>query len=150
MEKMASIIGPSYVIALFGGAFYGLSLPTPPKARRTTRILLNTYLNNIGKTSSRFANNTAAAVFLYVVTGKMINFIFKEELEDFNFNGTMQNALYGGAAGMIYKSTRGTRPAMLGAFIGATIGSGYSYAWQKGWFDLASSKGTNAHFGSIE
>ena len=70
MEKMASIVGPSYVLALFGGAFYGLTLGVPPKARRTTRILLNTYLNNVGKTSSRFANNTAAAVLLYVFTGK--------------------------------------------------------------------------------
>lgn len=76
MEKMASIVGPSYVLALFGGAFYGLTLGVPPKARRTTRILLNTYLNNVGKTSSRFANNTAAAVLLYVFTGKLINFIF--------------------------------------------------------------------------
>lgn len=86
---MASIIGPSYILALIGGGFYGLTLPTPPKSRRTTRILLNTYLNNIGKTSSRFANNTAAAVLLYVLTGKFINFIFKEELDDFHFNQTM-------------------------------------------------------------
>mmetsp|Transcript_42755 Transcript_42755/g.56447 ORF Transcript_42755/g.56447 Transcript_42755/m.56447 type:complete len:168 (+) Transcript_42755:265-768(+) len=129
MEKMASIIGPSYVLALFGGGFYGLTLPTPPKARRTTRILLNTYLNNVGKTSSRFANNTAAAVLLYVITGKFINFIFLEELEDMQFNQTMQNALYGGVAGALYKCTRGVRPMMLSTVIGATIGSCYSYAW---------------------
>ena len=79
MEKMASIVGPSYILALFGGGFYGMTIPPPPKARRTTRILLNTYLNNVGKTSSRFANNTAAAVLLYIVTGKLINFIFQEE-----------------------------------------------------------------------
>ena len=89
MEKMASIVGPSYVIALFGGAFYGLRLGVPPRARRTTRIYLNTVLNNVGKTSSRFANNTAAAVLLYVFTGKMINFIFLEEFEDMNFTASM-------------------------------------------------------------
>ena len=89
MEKMASIVGPSYVMALFGGGFYGLTIPVPPKSRRTTRIMLNSYFNNVGKTSSRFANNTAAAVLLYVFTGKMINFIFLEELEDFKLSPTM-------------------------------------------------------------
>ena len=80
---MSSVVGPSYVGALFFGGFYGMTIAVPPKARRTQRILMNTYLNNVGKTSSRFANNTAAAVLLYVVTGKFINFFFKEEFEDF-------------------------------------------------------------------
>lgn len=53
----------------------GLQRP-PAKARRTTRLLLNTYVNNIGRTGSRFANNTAAAVLLYVLTGKFVNFVF--------------------------------------------------------------------------
>lgn len=141
MEKMASIVGPSYVLALVGGGFYGLTLGVPPKARRTTRILLNTYLNNVGKTSSRFANNTAAAVLLYVFTGKLINFIFLEELEDFKLSGLAQNAIYGGFAGMIYKSTRGFRPMILSACLGATIGCGYSYLWKEGYFDMA--KGSN-------
>ena len=150
MEKMASIVGPSYILALFGGGFYGMTMVPPPKARRTTRILLNTYLNNVGKTSSRFANNTAAAVLLYIVTGKLINFIFLEEFEDFKLSANMQNGLYGGIAGAIYKSTRGFRPMILSAVLGASIGSAYSYAWQKGMFDIASSKGTNEHFGNIQ
>ena len=148
MEKMASIVGPSYVFALVGGAFYGLTLTVPPKARRTTRILLNSYLNNVGKTSSRFANNTAAAVLLYVFTGKLINFIFLEELEDFKLSGLAQNAIYGGVAGAIYKSTRGVRPMMLSAILGATIGSGYSYLWKEGYFDIG--KSSNQHFGNIQ
>ena len=89
MEKMASIVGPSYVFAMIGGGLYGMTMVPPTKARRTTRILLNTYLNNVGKTSSRFANNTAAAVLLYVFTGKLINFIFTEELEDFTISATL-------------------------------------------------------------
>ncbi len=149
-EKMASLVGPSYVLALFSGGFYGLTMVPPPKARRTTRILVNTYLNNIGKTSSRFANNTAAAVLLYVGTGKFINFIFQEELEDYHFNAMMQNTLYGGAAGAIYKCTRGFRPMILSSVMGASIGCAYNYAWSKGFFDIASSKGTNEHFGKIQ
>ena len=142
-EKMSSVVGPSYVGALFAGGFYGLTIGVPPKARRTTRILLNSYLNNVGKTSSRFANNTAAAVLLYVVTGKFINFFFLEEFEDFNLGSSMQNTLYGGVAGAIYKCTRGTRPMMLSAVLGASIGSAYSFAWNRGIFGIATSKGMN-------
>ena len=148
MEKMASIVGPSYVFALIGGAFYGMTLATPAKAARTTRILMNARLNNVGKTSTRFANNTAAAVLLYVFTGKLINFVFLEELEDFKLSALAQNAIYGGFAGAIYKSTRGVRPMMLSALLGATIGSGYSYLWKEGYFDIG--KNSNAHFGNIQ
>ena len=140
---MAAIVGPSYVCAMICGGCYGMTMSPPPKTRRTKRIMLNTYLNSIGKTSSRFANNTAAAVLLYVFTGKMINFIFQEELEDFRPSATLQSALYGGVAGAIYKSTRGFRPMILSTVLGATVGSLYSFAWTKGLLDVASSKGTN-------
>ena len=75
-EKMAAVIGPSYVMAFFLGTTIGLTKIPPPQARRTTRLMLNNYLNNIGKTSSRYANNTGAAVFLYLIVGKSMNFVF--------------------------------------------------------------------------
>ena len=82
-EKMASVIGPSYTLAFFVGGVLGLKQIPPPKARRTYRLLLNNYLNNIGKTSSRFGNNVGGAIFLYLLVGKSINFVFFEELESF-------------------------------------------------------------------
>ena len=88
MEKMASQVGPAYILAMAAGGLYGGIQVPPAKARRTTRLLINTYINNIGKTSSRFANNTAAAVLLYVMTGKMINWVFLEEIEDIGLNIT--------------------------------------------------------------
>ena len=75
-EKMAGVIGPSYTFAFFIGGLIGLSKFPPPKARRTYRLLANNYLNNIGKTSSRFGNNVGGAVLMYLVTGKSLNFIF--------------------------------------------------------------------------
>lgn len=75
-EKMASVIGPSYTLAFFGGAVLGLTKIPPPKARRTTRLLINNYLNNIGKTSARFGNNVGGAIFMYLIVGKSLNFIF--------------------------------------------------------------------------
>ena len=49
-----------------------------PEARvaRTKRLMVTSYLNNLGKTASRFGNNSAAAVLLFIITGKMINFVF--------------------------------------------------------------------------
>ena len=83
MERMASLVGPTFVMAYFGGALYGATISPPNKARRTTRLLINARLNNVGKTGSLFANNAAAGVLLYVITGKLINFLFLEEFEDF-------------------------------------------------------------------
>ena len=83
-EKMASLIGPSYVLSFFVGAGIGLTKIPPPKARRTYKLLVNNYLNNIGKTSASFGNNVGASVFMYILVGKSINFVFQEELENFS------------------------------------------------------------------
>ena len=129
-EKMAAVIGPSYVTAFFLGTAIGLTKIPPPQARRTTRLMLNNYLNNIGKTSSRYANNTGAAVFLYLIVGKTLNFVFEEELE--GLSDEMKNALFGTFTGLIYKSTRGVRAACFAGVLGAACGSAYTYAWTKG------------------
>ena len=136
-EKLASIVGPTYVLAFIGGGVKSLTQVPPSKARRTTRLFLNAYINNFGKTASRYANNSAALVFLYLITGKMINFIFLEEFEDHHINETYKNAIYGGLTGAIYKSTRGFRPMMFTSVLGAAMGSGYAYAWQRGFLKLA-------------
>ena len=75
-ERMASVIGPSYTTAFFLGGLLGLTKIPPPKARRTYRLLLNNYMNNIGKTSSRFGNNVGGAIFMYLIVGKSLNFVF--------------------------------------------------------------------------
>ena len=133
-EKMASLVGPSYVIAFFGGGIYGATHVPELRQRRTTRLMVNAYLDNVGKTASRFGNNSAAAVFLYILTGKLINHIFLEEFEDFNIGDRYKNTIYGGVAGAIYKSTRGFRPMCLGALLGATMGTGYAYVYRRNFF----------------
>lgn len=131
-EKMASVIGPSYVFAFFAGAGIGLTKLPPPQARRTTRLMVNNYLNNIGKTSARFGNNTGAAIFLYLLVGKSLNFVMKEELE--NVSEEWRAAIFGAFTGALYKSTRGFRPMIFASVLGAVCGSAYTYAWQKGNF----------------
>ena len=78
-----------------------------------------------------FANNTASAVFLYVIIGKLINHIFLEEFEDFKVPEPMKVAIYGGVTGAVYKSTRGVRPMMLGSVLGGIIGSTYAYSYMR-------------------
>ena len=91
-------------------------------------------MNNVGKCATRFGNNSAAAVLLYIITGKMINFLFQEEFDDFGIANTYDNAIYGGVAGGIYKMTRGRRPMVLGMVLGAAAGSGYGYLWRNKFF----------------
>ena len=85
----------------------------------------------MGRTSSRFANNTAACVFLYVAIGKLCDHIFLEEWEELNVPEPMKVAMYGGLTGAVYKSTRGRGPMLLGSVLGGVVGSTYAYAWMK-------------------
>ena len=131
-EKLGATIGPSYVASFFLGGAIGLTKLPPPKNRRTTRLMLNSYMNNIGKTSSRFGNNVGGGIFMYIMMGKFINFLFLEELEDVSVPA--QNAIFGGLTGALYKSTRGKRAMALGSVLGAGMGSLYGYAWSQGYF----------------
>lgn len=75
-QQMASLVGPAYVGAFGSGIFWGMTHMPESRIARTRRIMVSTYLDNVGKTATRFGNNTAAAVLLYILTGKMINFVF--------------------------------------------------------------------------
>lgn len=82
-ERLSATIGPSYVFTFFLGGVYGCFQIPPPRNRRTTRLMVNSYLNNIGKTSARFGNNVGGAILMYITMGKFLNFLFLEEFEDF-------------------------------------------------------------------
>ena len=98
--------------------------------------MMSSYFDNCSRTASRYANNTGAAVFLFLMTGKFINFVFLEEFEDFNVNTTVKTSIFGGVTGALYKCTRGNRPMMFGAFLGATVGSAYAHAYQNGYLNI--------------
>ena len=131
-EKLAATIGPSYVASFFLGGLIGLSKTPPAKNRRTKRLMINSYINNVGKTSARFGNNVGGAIFMYIMMGKFMNFLFLEEFEDVSV--PKQNAVFGAFTGALYKCTRGKRAMLLSSGLGATIGSAYAYAWGKGFF----------------
>ena len=127
-EKLSATIGPSYVASFFLGGMYGLTKTPSARHSRTWRLYANACINNVGKTSARFGNNTGGAILMYITMGKFLNFIFLEEFEDF-MTIPMQNAVFGGVTGALYKSTRGKRAMAMGSVVGATIGSVYAYLW---------------------
>ena len=132
-QKVSGVVGPAYIASFLLGGLTGLAHQVPPRARRSFKLKYTSYVDNVSKNASRYGNNTGATVFLFLMTGKFINFLFLEEFEDFNVPEVVKTAIFGGATGALYKSTRGRGPMMLGAFLGATIGSAYSYAFQRGW-----------------
>ena len=132
-ETLSATVGPSYVASFFLGGLYGV-VKTPPlrKHRRTTKLLINSYVNSVGKTSSKFGNNVGGAILMYIMVGKTMNFLFLEEFEGVSV--PMQNAVFGGLTGALYKCTRGRRAMLLGSVLGATVGSAYASAWGRGYF----------------
>ena len=129
MISEEEVVTNSMGIAFTLGAVYGLTKSPPKRARRTTRLYINNYLNEIGKTSSRWANQTAACIFLYLLVGKCINFVFYEELE--YMPDSAKAATYGFATGLLYKSTRGWRPALFGSILGAGAGATFAHLWER-------------------
>ena len=83
-ETLSATIGPSYVASFFVGGLIGMTKLPPPKSRRSKKLMINSYVNNIGKTSARFGNNVGGAIFMYIMVGKTVNFLLMEELEGMN------------------------------------------------------------------
>ena len=130
-ENLSATIGPAYVSSFLIGGLIGIARIPPQRSRRTTKLMINSYLNSVGKTSAKFGNNVGGAILMYMMVGKTIDFIFKEEMEDFNIS--IQNGVYGALTGALYKSTRGKRAMALGGILGAILGSGYAHLWYKGY-----------------
>ena len=123
-EKLTFTVGITYfVAATFGlgmGVYYGNKAAAKHKQLRHYHIM-----TTIGKTATRFGNSSAAASLLYCLTGKSIDLIFEEELQDYGQN--IRNVIAGGVTGLLYKSTKGLRPMVIGSLTGAALISGLTY-----------------------
>lgn len=121
-ESAKNIIGPLFV---FGGG-YGLikgifqtfktNLFFPNRNQRIPKkFIITTFLNNITEQSLKYANAAGGLGLVFCFTRQTINFFFEEKMK--KMNNLKRNTLIGIASGMIYKSTRGFAPAMLGGFV---------------------------------
>ena len=133
-EKLSATIGPSYVASFFLGGLIGMTKAPPLRNRRSKKLMINSYINNVGKTSARFGNNVGGAIFMYIMMGKFMNFLFLEEFEELTYMTVpVQNAVFGAFTGALYKCTRGRNAMVLSSVLGASIGSTYAYVWSKGY-----------------
>lgn len=127
-------------LAFLVGSVYGVVAGRPQQwKKRSMRLIVNNYVNSIGKTSSRFANSTAAAIFLYLLVGKATYYIFKEELEEYTTE-IGRAALYGGLTGGLYKCIYGRYPMLLSSVLGALFSVGLTYGHQKAMFRFSIEK----------
>ena len=73
-------------------------------------------MNNVGRQASRYANGAACCTLLFCVTGKVIDLLFEEEIQE--YGGLSRNMATAFITGAIYKSTLGLRPMVLGSVLG--------------------------------
>lgn len=121
-ESAKNIIGPLFV---FGGG-YGLIKGiirtfktglffTNQNQKIPKKFIITTFLNNITDQSLKYANAAGGLGLVFCFTRQTINFFFEEEMK--KMNNLKRNTLIGFASGMVYKSTRGFAPALLGGFV---------------------------------
>ena len=107
----------------------------PRTWKKSRTLIINSFLNETGKFASRVANQTAAAVLLYIFVSKSINFVFFEELE--GKNEYISSAIFGGLTGLVYKGFRGRNPALLSSFIGCFAAMGLVHLYRKGYLRIS-------------
>ena len=102
-----------------------------PLIKRTSfRLKMNFYLNTIGKSCSKFANYSAAALFLYLVIAKSTNYIFEEELDGLSLNS--KAAVYGALTGAVYRVTYPYQAVLFASALGAGSATLFNMAWERG------------------
>lgn len=80
---------------------------------------MNNFFNAMGKETSRLGNAFAAGGLMYYMIAGAMNLLFEDELED--IEPLYKNLMCGTATGMLYKSTLGVVPCIVGGLLGGTI-----------------------------
>ena len=117
-ERLTFTVGISYLTS----AIVGLGVGSYRAWQQTAKMqLLRGYrsANLIGKTASRFGNASASASLMYCLTGKIVDLVFEEEIQD--FGNQARNTMAGAITGAMYKSTLGLRPMVVGSLFGAAF-----------------------------
>jgi hypothetical protein len=119
---MHNLVGPAFIAGGAGGLAYGFGQSVQYWAMHKTRpkkLLFSASLNIVGKNCSKYANIFAALALLYCFDKRVINFMFKEELED--LPELYKQIVYGFTTGFVFKVfTKGVYSGLLaGALMGA-------------------------------
>ena len=129
-DKVSFTVGTSYGLGFFMGLFKGIRQGLPKSYRMPKKLIMNNFFNAVGKETSRFGNGFAAAGIMYYIIAGGMNLLFEDELE--GVQPIYKNIMCGAATGMLYKSTLGIIPCMVGGLLGASLIGGLTLLCEEG------------------
>jgi import inner membrane translocase subunit TIM23 len=75
-DQLAFTVGCSYMFGFLGGLAGGIVNGVPKSWRMPKKLIMNNFFNSVGKETSRIGNGFAAAGFMYVGVGIVLNAVF--------------------------------------------------------------------------
>lgn len=91
---------------------------------------MNNFFNALGKESSRYGNNFAAAGLLYHMVAGGLNLFFEDEMSE--MSSLQKNVVCGAITGGIFKSLKGPIGFAVGSVLGASLMFGLTKATEYG------------------
>jgi import inner membrane translocase subunit TIM23 len=116
---MAFTVGTSYALGFLLGIGRGIRQGIPKSMRIPKKLIMNNFFNSVGKETSRLGNAFAAGGLMYYMIAGAMNLLFEDELEE--MEPLYKNLLCGTATGMLYKSTLGIVPCIVGGLLGGSL-----------------------------
>lgn len=117
-EKLTFTVGISYITSAVIGLVVGVSNANRAVGKYRQLKAYHS-VNTIMKTGTRFGNASAAASLMFCVTGKLVDLVFEEEIQD--YGRSVRNSLSGALTGAFYKSASGLRPMLVGSIVGLSL-----------------------------
>mmetsp|Transcript_24376 Transcript_24376/g.27671 ORF Transcript_24376/g.27671 Transcript_24376/m.27671 type:complete len:203 (+) Transcript_24376:47-655(+) len=121
-DKVSFTVGVTFFYAAALGGVVGIRKAMRDLQSRKylpKKMRMYQFVNTWGKEIVRFGNASAAASLLFCFSNTTINFLFEEELQD--ADPFWKNVCNGAATGVLYKCSRGIRPAFVGGTLGALL-----------------------------
>ncbi len=119
-SKLTFTVGSAYMGFAAMGLLSGIiNIKRPKFALPTKRLVFAYHLKHMASNAVPFANKGASAALLYAFCGMLISTTFEKSL--MNWDNMSKNLLVGFSTGVIYKSTRGLRPALVGGLVGTAM-----------------------------
>lgn len=129
-DKVSFTVGTSYGLGFFLGLLKGIRQGMPKSLRMPKKLIMNNFFNTVGKETSRFGNGFAAAGIMYYIFAGGMNLLFEDELE--GVEPLYKNMICGTVTGMLYKSTLGIVPCLVGGILGASLIGGLTLLTEEG------------------
>jgi hypothetical protein len=125
-----NLVGPAFMAGGAGGLVYGFGQSIQYwnlHSNRPKKLLFSAGLNIVGKNCSKFANICAALALLYCFDKRIINFMFKEEIEE--LSEPQRAVVYGFTTGFVFKVfSKGIYSGLLaGSLLGGVAAVPYFY-----------------------